>query len=162
MHSEIKIAGDFGGRYVNVKMGMLEHSLKTIVFANAKEIVKTDIVAPIASFASNLAVNSVLEFLGEKEKVKKLEEKQEKLDKAYKLLNEKNARTVDFTTTSDDKDSSSSKGKHHANNNNKNSNLPKYKVKDTDTSLSQIAKEHDIKLEELIKANPNIINPNKI
>ena len=98
MHSEIKIAGDFGGRYVNVKMGMLEHSLKTIVFANAKEIVKTDIVAPIASFASNLAVNSVLEFLGEKEKVKKLEEKQEKLDKAYKLLNEKNARTLDFTT----------------------------------------------------------------
>ena len=35
-------------------------------------------------------------------------------------------------------------------------------MKDTDTSLSQIAKEHDIKLEELIKANPNIINPNKI
>jgi len=147
---------------MNIKMGMLEHSLKTIVFANAKGIVKTDIVAPIASFASNLAVNSVLEFLGEKEKVKKLEEKQEKLDKAYKLLNEKNARTLDFTTTSDDKDSSSSKGKPHANDNNKNSNLPKYKVKDTDTSLSQIAKEHDIKLEELIKANPNIINPNKI
>ena len=146
---------------MNIKMGMLEHSLKTIVFANAKGIVKTDIVAPIASFASNLAVNSVLEFLGEKEKVKKLEEKQEKLDKAYKLLNEKNARTLDFTTTSDDKDSSS-KGKPHANDNNKNSNLPKYKVKDTDTSLSQIAKEHDIKLEELIKANPNIINPNKI
>jgi hypothetical protein len=162
---------------VNLRMERLHQALKTIVFSNAKGIVKTEITGAIASFASNLAVDSVLEFVdkhdqeklakeakeakeAEKEKLKQIQEKKKEVDKAYKLFEEKNANKQEFTTADDNKDANN-KGNPSVNDNKK-SGLPKYKVKDSDSSLWQIAKDLDISFEELIKANSQLFNVDKI
>ena len=136
----------------------LHDSLSKVVFGHIKGMVKADIVAPLANFIGSLAGDYAMDAL----------KNHHKISQQFKEMQEKVKGIQGETTTKTTTPQPPKKYGNPTDEGNpsvdvhKKPDLPKYEVTDSDSSLWQIAKKLKISFEELVKANSQIFNVDKI